>query len=1547
MRTREGCGLAALGFLLVAVACLVFVALAGAMVLSGQVPLYAPRVIAFEPGPGHPFRPTTPITLTFDQPMDPVSVEAAFSLEPPAQGHVRWNADRTQMTFVPTGPGYQTDSIQTVRLAAGARAGTIPRKTAHTRQWQFALPPLVEALIPATPQKDAGPWPTFQATFHYPLDCKATLQTFSITPTTAGELTCAGQTVTFSPTLPLSPGTAYKARLSNIFLKGDAWARPGVRWEIETAAPLIVVSASPTPGASLTDLWTSVRITFNRPVVPESAVEHLTLVPEGGEPLPGQVTWQDKGSTLLFQPEKPLRPDTQYYLLLQAGVRDRLGFKLDQALTRSFVTTPMLTQVTPASEARNIALDESIRIAFTRPMDHASVEAGLVFSPTLKGEITWEGDTLIFTPQTGLIPNTQYQALLTAEVRDQSGAPLAAPYRWSFTTQPLLLGVSPASNRPLLELRRPLELTFALPMDRASVRAALIISPTTPGNLLWSNDDRTVSFQPDPAWLAGTTYHVTIGSRARTANGWQTLGQDHLVRFTTGVAEVQFGEGPNVQVMDAAGERAFQLITRGADMADFRLYPITPMQFLDLYSSGFRGIGPQEPQIVDTTGLTPTVQWREVPAPLKIQGSYYKNWQAAEAHIPADVPPGLYVLSAEPPAEAQGQLLIVLTRHALVLKRSLAGTGSRTQAQVLAWDTELSSGAPVVSATLRLYDRNGAFLAEGQTDANGLLSLDVPGDPGPLLALSTSPLPAEGAEGGYGDVTVCGLSNEWRWSGWWGWWTQPASRPPYTTYSYTDRPIYRPGQTVYFKDFIRADDDVSYTLPASNLPVTVRLRDARDNVVATQVLTPTQFGTVHGAFHLADEPMLGTWHLETEVAGTVTRQPLKVEEYRKPEFEVTVQTSQQTYLIGEPLSVTVDAAYYFGQPVARAGVSMVIYAASDEYYYYEEGPYFGYPVLAKQGQTDAQGRWQVILPTDNLFQAGERRALLAVEATVTDESGQSVSSYQTVVLQRASQGITLLLEQHGYKPNEEIAFTATVRDRDGKPVAGAELTAQVLGWDEREVTHATAATDGKGEAHFALRVAEQGWYHLAVRGTDDGGREMLAEEWLWVYDPGGQAPWYEGQESQRPILRVDADRDAYAVGDVAQLMIYTQVAGPALITFERGKTHSAQPVTLVSGTNLITVPVLADYGPNIYVNVNQFGPLIAGDEWWEYEQTHGDAQLHTVGTQLLVPLADRLLTVALTPDRQTYAPGDQATFHVRVTDHAGQPAVAEVSLAVVDEAIYALAKDMSQDPFEVFYGPRSNLVSTFDSLRPARWLFPAGGMGGGGGEGASAPRRTFLDTAYWAPVVVTDENGEATITFQLPDNLTEWRALARAVTTDTLVGQATARVVVSQEIVVRPALPRFLVQGDAITLTATVHNFTAQPVSATVELNLSNLRLLTPTLQKQVVHVPAGGFAVTAWPVVAEEAGEAQVTVQATATRGARLVGRDAVELPLPVHPLAIPEVATWAGDLTPTRPGGTVTVTLPADAIEGLSRLEINLAPTIAPGLLQGLEYLIDYPFG
>ncbi|MEJ2210008.1 MAG: Ig-like domain-containing protein, partial [Anaerolineae bacterium] len=1335
-------------------------------------------------------------------------------------------------------------------------------------------------------------------------------------------------------------------------MPADPNPRPGVDWQLQTAPPLTVDDVYPGPQALVSDYWSGVRLTFSHPVVAGTVPPRFSLVDGAGQSVPGQVRWEAGGATFVYQPDEPLRPEAAYHFELQAGVRDELGFRLAQPLALDFTTLGLVGLPQPVPGTEGVTLDSQVRIPFARPMDHASVEAGLAFTPTLAGEITWEGDTLVLTPLDGLAGDTTYTVRLGPEVLDASGVPLSESKEWPFSTEPLLLDWEVPSGTAVRRLQQPLTLTFALPMDAASLADSLSISPPTPGDLIVSDEGRQAAFRPRPGWLSGADYEVVLGAAARTAGGGQSLGQDRTWQFATAPVEVDFGQGPAVQVLDAGGPRAFQVMVSGGDVADFGLSPITRTQFLEMYGPGLGlDLDPVAPLLVPTTGLTATVQWREVMVPLDGEPILARS-SVAEGHLPADVLPGFYLLSsgadggADAGDGASHHLLLVLTRPALVLKQALADGGAESRSRVVAWDTELSGGAPVVSATVQLYDGQGNALAQGVTGADGLLTLEVPGDPGPVLALSDAG----------GDLTVCGLDGGWV-EGDWLWWTPPASRPPYTTYSYTDRPIYRPGQQIYFKDWIRADDDAVYSLPAPDLPVTVRLRDARDNVAASRVLTPSAFGTISGTFQLADEPMLGTWYLETDVAGALSRVPLQVEAYRKPAFEVTVGTPQESYVQGETISVTVTAAYYAGRPAADAAVTLAVYPAYAGEAYDRAGPWFGAAVRSEEGRTDEQGHWTVALPGDVLFDpaAEGQRLLLALEATVDDGSGQTVSSYRLVTLYPAARGLSLLLEQQGYEPGQKITFGVRLLDLDGRPVSGAQLRARVLGWDDAEVAVGLTTTDEDGLGHFSVTLAQQGWYRLLVTADDGSGREVTAGEWLWVYDPLGVAPWYGGRQGRGAGLGVTLDRATYAVGDVAQLAIQTPLAGPALLTLERGETRQAQPISLISGTNLITLPVRADYAPTVHVVVSQYGP--PDPELWGYQQSWPDAELHTAEAQLLVPQAGRRLTVTLETDRETYAPGDEAEVRLHVVDAQGQPVTAEVSLAVVDEAIYALAEDVSADPFQAFYAPRPDTVLTFDSLGPSRWFFEFGGVGGGDGQVAGAPRRDFLDTAYWAPALVTDENGEAVVRLTLPDDVTEWRLLARAVTTDTLVGQATARLVTSQELVLRPALPRFLMAGDALTVTAQVQNFTSQPVSATVTVELAGLTLAagaeTPA---RVVTVPAGGSALVGWPAVVDrplgplplDREQARVSFGATATRGGTLLaGRDAVEVTLPIYLPAERQVTTFAGELTSAVPSQTLTLTVPVDAVQGLSRLQVELAPSLAPGLLDGVEYLVDYPHG
>jgi hypothetical protein len=989
-----------------------------------------------------------------------------------------------------------------------------------------------------------------------------------------------------------------------------------------------------------------------------------------------------------------------------------------------------------------------------------------------------------------------------------------------------------------------------------------------------------------------------------------------------------FGDGLPLQQVDPGGRNSVQFVAYYDTplSATLQLYALSPGQFITTYNSlttnQWSGVH------LDPSGLPLVAEWQET-----VTATY--QWQ--KATLPG-VPAGFYMLTLADGAEIQDEMLVVLSRDALALKASASGD----EVQVVAWASRLASGEPLPGATVTVYDDQGQPLASGLTGPDGVYSAELTGaDPENLVAIAALE----------GELTACGTRQEWQTD-----YATVASAAPHKVYLYTDRPIYRPGHTVHYKGILRHDDDGAYTPLESTQLLTLSVRDARDNVLATLNPSASSFGVISGSFTLADETGLGEYNLELLLDGHTYRQPFKVEEYRKPDYAVNVSAPASFYIWGDDIPVAVASEYYFGQPVAGAAV---------EFSLYRQSGYYGYDELVWQttGLTDEQGHWSTLVHTSDYHSTD---ATYVLQATVSDASNQSVSGEVRVPVYYAEYSLSTSLERYGYEPNEDIDVALFAQAHDGSPVAGATLTVTARTWvydsGYQEVVRVLGVTDQSGQAVVTFQAPQSGWYELQAQGQDGRGRLVTVESWFWVYYPGWD--WYGDTDDE---LTISADKASYAPGDVAQLLVRSPVSGTALLSLERGHTRLAYPVSLTDTVTLLTLPIQSDYAPNVFVTLAIFQRNQEPDDAYYHSAPEGHLRLGSV--ELHVPVTDRALQIELTPDRTTYRPGETVTFTLQTRDQAGEPVQAHVSLALVDEAIYALSEDLSADIHETFYGRRDNGVVSYDSLRPTRspgyydyypnpggtatppasTATPEPDVGAGTSEDDSV-RRDFPDTAYWNPGILTDEQGRAVVALTLPDNLTRWRALARAVSTDTLVGEATSAITVTQELLVRPALPRFLVQGDLVQLRAVAHNYLAHEVTATMQVSASGLALLgadcgfslclPPTMT-----LPPGGQVAANWPAVASELGEGQVLARLDVGGGTALpLSGDAVELPLPVYPFAVPEVINRVGQVEHEI---TETFYLSVTALPGASSLRVRLSSSIALGLLDGLEYLIGYPYG
>ncbi len=1251
--------------------------------------------------------------------------------------------------------------------------------------------------------------------------------------------------------------------------------------------PLFPVAAASEP----TSLHDPLFLVFDRPISTETISVAIAPATSFRTMLRGD-------HTLVLNPLPHWQPDAEYALSIRGDCNPtRLSFR----------TRPFASFLSPSTRH---APDAAVLIAFSYPLDKYSVQQALRLDPPTPYRLSWAGQVLSLEPEDTWEVETTYTLTLEGQVRDATGNVWEKSLRWTFRTRSRVLEVAPQGMALPCD---SISITFDRAADRQSVEAAFHISPTVSGTFEWEGNQ--VRFVPTEGFLSSRFYQVSLEPTAQTIDGRPLLRNPLHWKLFIGQsgATVTFGYGPNVQVVDAAGPRRIQF-SRWSSLSCplFELYQLSPERLLSDYTSSIKG---------DST--------------ISIEGlPLVRRWLAGgsndEVALPDDLPPGLYVLSVSGSTGQGDRLLVILTHYALILKEASTGLGANAQHQVTGYATSISTNQPVSGMTIRLYDRSGRLYGQGQTDGQGRFETTVIGDTDPLLALGEVA----------GEIALCGFGPEWDalgdpWS-WRGWLTNPPTGRLYRVYVYTDRPIYRPGQTVHVRAIVRNDDDAIYSLLPVGTPVTVRLRDARDNVLGTQVLPVSEFGTVYTSFALAEGGTLGTYNVEVVVGEEVTRQEIKVEEYRKPDYEVTITADQTHYLVGETMTVTVEANYYFGRPVSGASVALTIYKqAYDEWEcgLDDSNCWAKLPTAEYQGTTDAQGRWVVSIPARVVESSwwSPDLSVLSLEATVEDGSGQSVSSHTVVRVHRHPQEATLFLGCYICRPGEEIPVEVVARDYRGLPLAGVSRAVGVYSWDGKNFdayeARADLVTDVAGRARTSLRLSKPGWYRVAI----EGGK---AEGWIWIYDPEAVNLWADKGTGG---LSLSADKPSYAVGETAQILVRSPVTGTALLTLERGRVRRMQPVELTGPVTSIALPIEADFVPNLFVTIQIYQPAERNQgQYWGYSSIP-DAELLIAGLELSVPPQERHLQVNITPQCETYAPREEAVITIQVNDGAGRPVQSELSLAVVDEAIFALSPDLSRNPFDVFYGRRSNLVRTYHSLEPVRILGGAEMGGGGDGIDVGNPRRHFPDTAYWNPTIRTDAQGRAVISLRLPDSLTRWRLVARAVTMDTGVGQGVSAITVSQPLAVRPAIPRFLIQGDTFTLTTALHNYSPETLALQSGLLLQGLNPQGPL--SQTLSLAAGETAPLYWNLEAGMLGTVTVTAYA---RGGGL--SDAVQYNIPVRPFAVPRVESWAGEYVGEH---VERVVLPENAIPEVSMLEIRLSPSVVNALLDGLEYLIDYPFG
>jgi len=1407
------------------------------------------------------------------------------------------------------------------------------------------LPPTLAESDPA-PGEELAPSGPLTLYFDQPMDRASVEAALSFDPAVEVVPTWVDdQTLELRPVTALPRESAYRLTIaaSARSAAGLALAEPLVL-DMRVAAPLRVVQVMPDPDTNDVDPGNPITVVFNRPVVPLQ-VEGTLPVPLTLDPaVQGEGEWVDTG-IYLFRPSPSLPGGQRITARVEAGLQDLTGAPLEEAYEWSFVTAlPQVVSAAPAYDGRPLPLDVPVKIAFNQAMDRASVERAFTLDgpggASLPGTFTWNDAASEFTfkPSARLEYDSDYEVRLAASASAPSGSSLGSTLSLPFRTagRPAILSTMPSEGGQKDEWDS-IQLRFAGPMDPASLRRALTLTPAVENlGTWWGGEDYTLSVYGD--FDPSRTYTLTMAASAADPYG-ATLAAPFSLRFSTRdlLPLSGFMRYSDVLSLEAFGKPVLQIQARNAGSLDFGLYRISLPQFFRLMRDGvYTAEGAPIGDLLRQWSL-------DVPARRNVMQTLDVSLQNEP------LPTGAYLLRMIGPdyggTRTQARVIVVRDTE-LVLKAA--------QDSALTWAVDLRSGRPAPGLPVQIVNASGNTLATGSTGSDGTVSLDfVPAQDvyAPVLALVGTP-----GESPFGLASTGWTDEIIPWS--FGVDFDPAA-PTSRVYLYTDRPIYRPGQTVRFRGVLRDVDDAQYSLP-SEKSLEVTLLDTFGEPAGKLDAPLGAYGAFSGTFELPSSAPLGIYSINASVGGV----SFTVAAYRKPEFDVTVEASLTDVGYGDPLEAVILGEYYFGGPVAGAQVQWSAWASEYfppdlpqpiDWFSYVDGPQYDYSqMLAEgQGETDSEGRLRIDLPTTPEI---SRPLQITIAAVLTDSAGMPVQGESIVRLHPASVYLGLDPESYAVASGSQSRVAVTAVDWEGAPVAGQAIhmtldritwtqavgTDGTIDWEEQaeRVNEADLPSRADGKAAVTFRPERPGSYRMRVEGKDRSGRAAVSSLTLWAY--GAERFTWRSAGTNR--IALVADRGEYKPGDTARILIPSPFDQPvqALVTIERGRVLSSRVVEVAAGQTTIDLPLDETHVPNVFVSavlVRPSGPS-------------APAALAAGLIELRVSAESRALQVSVSPDRPQAGPGEQVIYALRATDAQGKPVQAEFSLALADVAALALAEPNSTDPVTAFYSPVPLSVRTGSALAVSgeggRGISSADGMGGGGGDGSLEPsvRTEFPDTAYWNASILTDARGEADITLTLPDSLTTWRMDARGITADTRAGSATSDLVTSKSLLIRPVTPRFFTAGDAATVAAIVHNNTAQSIEVEVRLEAEGAKLESDARQK--VEVPSRGQVRVEWSLQILEAESAGLTFYArgggledasTPTIGSAVDGR------IPILRYTASDTFATSGGLT--APGERLeAVSLPRrfDATQG--GLTVTLEPSLGAAMQSALEVLEAFPY-
>lgn len=1323
--------------------------------------------------------------------------------------------------------------------------------------------------------------------------------------------------------------------------------------------PLEVVRHAPEGDVPLAS---QLFITFSHAMVPltsqdEAAEMHpVRLTPQP----PGRWRWMGT-KTLVFDPDDRFPMATRYQVEVPAGTRSPVGGTLAGGVAWTFNTPPATLEASAPNGTSD--LNPVVFLSFNQRIDSQAVlrkvrvearnQGILPVRPATDQEVAADraaselarasppGRWLALKLRAPLPRNTSVTVTVgpgTPSAEGPSTTTEAQSFQFRTFGDLAVFAYGPKNGcRPT----QPWRISFTNDLDAGSLDPRQVrVSPPLPGMKV-SGERHRMTIQG--LTRGRTTYTVTLDPSIRDVFG-QALGQEVTVQFEVGPARpALLSVGGPMVVAHPARKPVWSVFTVNLPALRVRLYRVTPENWpiwADSLRNSWRGAPP----------LPSGQMIFDSPVDVKASPEEF-------AETPIDLSPALtngmgHVVVLVEPATAEGTLHGQVA--AWVQVTSLGLTALSDAESLVAFVTELEDGRPVEGARVSFQSGEAA-----DTDRQGVARISLPAESSEMLLASRE-----------GDVAILPAGCEG--------WSRTPLKDSLIWYVFDDRRIYRPGETARVKGWIRRmgagpGGDVG-GLRGAVEEVRWSAQDSRRHEFAGGMVPVGPHGGFDFPVNVPDTVNLGRVRVALVARGPgglhggVEWHEFQVEEFRRPEFEVSVTADEGPHFLGGSASATVSACYYAGgalpqaevrwlveavpghfRPPGWAGFTFGAWAPWWDWAYHESAEVRTTESLA--GKTDPTGKH--VLSLDFLSLHPARPYAVSASAAVTDVNRQTWSDTASLLVHPGSHYVGLKSERTFVNAGQPLQLQLIVTDLDGQPQAGRSVKVRSARLDhefrngrwvstERQVREQSVTSDRQAVT-ATVTPSGGGTYRITATVEDPRGRASQSEITRWV--AGGWVPRSDRLEQDHVVLI--PDRQEYRPGETAEVLVQSPFApAEGVLTLQRSGLVCTERFLMSGPGHTLKIPIQDGFLPNLHVRVDLVGQS-------DGEGGTGSRPAFAVGcVDLPIPPLGRRLKLEMKPRESRLEPRGSTVLDVRLQDDSGSPvAGGEVAIVVADEAVLALTGYDLVDPLRVFYRHRAPGVR---SAHLRGYVHLQRGLSPGEAESSQTPaephcmpahsnpeapiqtRTDFKPLALFEAGLATDREGRAQVTLTLPDSLTRYRIMAVAVT-ERCFGVAESTVTARQSLMLRPSPPRFLNCGDHFELPIVVQNGTDQDLDVSLAVRTANLVLVG--CQGLEVTVPSKDRVEVRFPAFAQEAGRAAFQVGAVAGSHA-----DAAEGSMPVWTPATAEAFATYGVLDS---GAMVQpIQAPEDVFPQFGGLEVTTSSTALQSLTDALLYLVSYPF-